>query len=143
MFEGISKNWSYLTTIGVIVGIAFGAGIWVKTSLDTLDTLPGRVDLIDGRLTLLEDIPTIIAQATCTLGAQTEMAKNEVLKYTINLETEKIREQVISLENLDEWTDKEERMYERLGKREQNLVKQRDEFQSKYEQQFEIYGRCK
>ncbi len=144
MLEGISKNWGYLTTIGAIVAVAFGAGIWMKTSLDTLKTLPKKFESFDRRLKSLEGIPKNIEQATCALEAQTEMSKNDVLKYTVNIKIDEITEQTIQLENLDQdWTDKQKRRYERLGKRQQDLIRQRSEFQSKYDQQFQIYGDCK
>ena len=144
MFEGISKNWGYLTTIGAIVAVAFGAGIWMKASLDTLETLPKKVELFGQRLKSLEGISKNIEQATCALEARTEMSKNDVLKYTVNIKIDEITEQTIQLENLDQdWTDKQKRRYERLGKRQQDLIRQRNEFQSKYDQQFEIYGDCK
>ena len=144
MFEGISKNWGYLTTIGAIVAVAFGAGVWVKTSLDTLNTLPDKVEAFDLRLKSLEGIPKSIEQATCALEAQTEMSKNDVLKYTVNIKIGEIQEQTIQMDNLDrEWTDKEKRKYKRLGNREKILIRQKNEFQAKYDQQFEIYGDCK
>ena len=144
MFEAISKNWGYLTTIGTIVAVAFGGGIWMKTSLDTLEALPNKVNSIDQRLEALEGISKSIKQSTCALEARTEMSKNDVLTYTVNLEIDKIREQTMQLDNLDEdWTEKQKRKYERLGKREQELIRQRNEFQSRYDQQFQIYGDCK
>lgn len=144
MFEGISKNWGYLTTIGAIVAVAFGAGIWLKNTLDTLETLPGKFDSFDGRLTPLEAIPKTIEKATCALEAQTGMSKNEVLKYIIDIKIEEVNEKVFSLDNMDgDWTNKEKRKHERLRKRAQDLVRQRNEFKMKYEQQLAIYGSCK
>ena len=116
----------------------------MKASLDTLETLPEKVELFDQRLKSLEGISKNIEQATCALEARTEMSKNDVLKYTVNIKIDEITEQTIQLENLDQdWTDKQKRRYERLGKRQQDLIRQRNEFQSKYDQQFEIYGDCK
>lgn len=155
MFEGISKNWGYLTTIGAIVAVAFGAGIWMKTSLDTLETLPEKVESIDQRIEVLEGISKEIRlstegiskdieKSTCALEAQMEMSKNEVLIYAVDLKKSEIEEQVRQLENLDQdFTAKQKRKYERLGKREQELIRQRNEFQSRYDQQFQIYGDCK
>ncbi len=143
MLEAISKNWGYLTTIGAIVAVAFGTGIWMKGSLDTLDTLPGKFEAIDEQLKPLKNINDTINQATCVLEAQMEMSKNEVMEYTVNLKIKEIEEQVFLLENLDsDFTDKQKRKYQRLQKINQELNSEIKEFQSKYDKYFEIYDDC-
>ncbi len=144
MFEGISKNWGYLTTIGAIVAVAFGAGIWMKASLDTLETLPEKVELLDQRLESLEGISKNIEQATCALEARTEMSKNDVLKYTVNIKIDEITEQTIQLENLDQdFTAKQERKHRRLQNRDKELTSERKEYKLSYDHHSKIYDDCK
>ena len=155
MFEGISKNWGYLTTIGAIVAVAFGAGIWMKTSLDTLEALPKEVESIDQRIEVLEGISKEIRlstegiskdieQSTCALEAQMEMSKNEVLIYAVDLKKSEIEEQVRQLENLDQdFTAKQERKHRRLQNRDKELTSERKEYKLSYDHHSKIYDDCK
>lgn len=133
MLMKIKENWEILTIFGGILVMGFSAGIWFKGSLDALKTLPGQVEKLEGRLKPIEKIPDDIKELSkksndnyLRVKANVAYAKEELKIYIIDMEIDKIQEQINPIMNKDEeLTSRENRFLKALQDRQRRLTDER------------------
>lgn len=142
MWESVSKNWGYLTIIVVILSAGFGAGIWVKGSLDVINTMPAKIATLTKRIGplegLIKDLPKEIENARCNLAAQTVIAKNDVKIYAAAFEIATIEGQSNDLIMQEELTEHVRQKLDKLSKRQGRLENDITEFNRQRERHIRI-----